>query len=286
MMWRRSQGIALVSVLWLLVLLTTIAVALTTTVRSEIRAVGNTVAMTKARYGAQAGVELGVLNLLIPRAQRSPTDGSVRELALRDVDLRIATRDEAGKIDLNHASGEVLIALLMQAGVETNRASAIADAILDWRDIDDMRRLNGAEDADYRIAGRGYGTADSRFHAVEELQRVLGMEPDILAAIEPALTVYSGLAGANPQLASPQVVNAISGLPAAQTNASGLSYTIYVEATTAEGITSRVAATVALVPGSAGRPYQVLAWRQLQQSPFGNRLPGDALYVGTMGETR
>jgi general secretion pathway protein K len=280
MMRRRSQGIALVSVLWLLVLLTTIAVALTTTVRSEVRAVGNTVEMTRARYAAQAGVELGVLNLLIPQVQRHPTDGTVRELALPDVTVRIATRDEAGKVDLNHASAEVLIALLVQAGVEMTRASAIADAILDWRDADDLRRLNGAEDADYRIAGRGYGAADSRFHAVDELQRVLGMEPDIFAAIEPALTVYSGLAATNPQLASPQVVNAISGLPAAQTSASGLSFTIHVEAETATGIMSRVAATVALVPGNAGRPYQVLAWRQLQAAPFENQLPGDALYAG------
>jgi len=117
-------------------------------------------------------------------------------------------------------------------------------------------------------------------------QRVLGMEPDIFAAIEPALTVYSGLAGTNPQLASPQVVNAISGLPAAQTNASGLSYTIYVEATTTAGIMSRVAATVALAPGSAGRPYQVLAWRQLQKSPFGSPSPDDALYAGTIEDIR
>jgi len=285
-MWRRSQGIALVSVLWLLVLLTTIAVTLTTTVRSEIRAVGNTVEMTRAKYAAEAGVELGVLNLLIPQIQRYPTDGSVRELTLRDVTVRIATRDEAGKVDLNHAGAEVLIALLVQAGVEMNRASAIADAVLDWRDDDDMRRLNGAEDADYRIAGRGYGAADDKFYSVDELQRVLGMEPDIFAAIEPALTVYSGLAGTNPQLASPQVVNAISGLPAAQTNASGLSYTIYVEATTTAGIMSRVAATVALAPGSAGRPYQVLAWRQLQKSPFGSPSPDDALYAGTMEDIR
>lgn len=282
MMWRRSQGIALVSVLWLLVLLTTIAVALTTTVRSEIRAVGNAVEMTRARYAAQAGVELGVLNLLVPQVQRHPTDGSVRELAVGDIELQIATRDEAGKIDLNHAGAEVLIALMVQAGVEMNRASAVADAILDWRDADDMRRLNGAEDADYRVADRGYGAADSRFHSVDELQRVLGMEPDIFAAIEPALTVYSGLAGTNPDLATSQVANAISGLPAAQTSASGLSFTIYVEAATAEGIKSRVAATVALVPGNAGKPYQVLAWRQLQRSPFENQLPGDALYAGNM----
>ena len=282
----RSQGIALISVLWLLVLLTTIAVALTTTVRSEIRAVGNTVEMTRAKYAAEAGVELGVLNLLVPQVQRHPTDGSVRELAIGDIALRIATLDEAGRIDLNYASAEVLAALMTQSGVEMDRASAIADAILDWRDADDMRRLNGAEDTEYRMAGRGYGAADDSFYSVNELQQVLGMEPDIFAAIEPALTVYSGLAGSNPQLASPQVASAIAELPAAQTNASGLSYTIFVEATTTEGIKSRVAATVALVPGNAGRPYQVLAWRQLERSPFGSPSPDDALYAGTIEDIR
>jgi len=268
MMQRRSKGIALVSVLWLLVLLTTIAVALTATVRSEVRAVGNTVEMTKARYAAQAGVELGVLNLLVPQAQRWPADGSVRELALRDITLRIATLDEAGKIDINFAGAEVLAALMAQSGVETDRASMIADAVLDWRDVDDMRRLNGAEDDDYRMAGRSYGAADRDFHSVDELLQVLGMDRDIFAAIEPALTVHSGLAGTNPQLASMQVANAISGLPAVQTNASGLSYTVVVEATTPQGIISRLAVTVALVPGGAGKPYQVLAWRQLNRAPF------------------
>jgi len=255
-------------VLWLLVLLTTITVALTATVRSEVRAVGNTVEMTKARYAAQAGVELGVINLLVPQAQRWPADGSVRELAVRDISVRIATVDEAGKIDINHAAAEVLASLMTQSGVAMDRAGAIADAILDWRDVDDMRRLNGAEDFEYRMAGRNYGAADRGFHSVDELLQVLGMDPEIFAAIEPALTVHSGLPGTNPQLASPQVASVLAGLPAAQTNASGLSYTILVEATTPQGIISRIAATVAIVPGNAGKPYQVLAWRQLYRSPF------------------
>ena len=71
-----------------------------------------------------------------------------------------------------------------------------------------------------------------------------------------------------PELASPQVASGLAGLPAAKTNASGLSYTIIVEAARPQGIISRVAATVAIVPGNAGKPYQVLAWRQLYKSPF------------------
>lgn len=260
MMGRNSRGIALVSVLWLLVLLTAVTVALTTTVRGEIRAVGNTLRMTQAAYAAEGGIELGVLNLLTPQAQRWPTDGSLFETKFADARLRIAIVDEAGKIDLNAAGYPLLNKLLLVAGVEWDRAAQITDAILDWRDNDDLRRVNGAEDADYRMAGLDYGPSDSSFLSVDELQLVLGMDGGIFEKIRPALTVYSGLPGVNPRFASPGVSAVIEGLAEAQTNASGLVYTIYVEAMTSDDLVSRVAATVTLTPDGTGKPYQVLAW--------------------------
>jgi len=268
MMGRKSRGIALVGVLWLLVLLTAVVVALTTTVRGEIRAVGNTLSMTQAAYAAEGGVELGVLNLLTPQAQRWPTDGSLFETEFGDARLRIAILDEAGKIDLNAAGYPLLNKLLLEAGVEPDRAARMTDAILDWRDNDDLRRVNGAEDDDYRIAGFAYGTTDSDFLSVDELQLVLGMDAAVFAAIRPALTVYSGLSGVNPQYASPQVTAVVEGLAEAQTNASGLVYTIFVEAVTNDDVSSRLAVTVTLKPDGTGKPYQVLAWNQAQHDIF------------------
>ena len=58
------------------------------------------------------------------------------------------------------------------------RRSASLDAILDWRDADDLQRPNGAEAPDYRAAGlevRARPTRRSR--RVGELQRVLGVTP-------------------------------------------------------------------------------------------------------------
>jgi len=267
-MHRRSRGIALVGVLWLLVLLTAVTVALTTTVRGEIRAVANTLQMTRAAYAAQGAVELGILNLLVPQAQRWPADGSIFETEFEGIQLRIATLDEAGKIDLNTAQFLLLNSLLVQSGMDTDRAAHTADAILDWRDSDDLRRANGAEESDYRMAGRDYAVANAGFYSVDELQLVLGMDSDIYTKIRPALTVHSGLAGVNPRFATPQVAAAIDGLVDAQTKASGISYTIYAEAKAADGIVSRIAATVALTPDGAGNPYQVLAWNPAPAEAF------------------
>lgn len=265
---RNSRGIALVGVLWLLVLLTAVTVALTATVRGEIRAVGNTLSMTQAAYAAEGGIELGVLNLLTPQAQRWPTDGSLFETDFGDTRLRIAILDEAGKIDLNAAGYPLLNKLLLESGVDPDRAAHVADAILDWRDNDDLRRLNGAEDGDYRIAGLAYGTTDSDFLSVDELRLVLGMDASTFDKIRPALTVYSGLPGVNPQFASPQVTAVVEGLAEAQTSAGGLVYTIYVEAVTGDDIASRLAATVTLTPDGTGKPYQVLAWQQAPRDIF------------------
>jgi general secretion pathway protein K len=237
-------------------------------VRGEIRAVGNTLRMTQAAYAAEGGVELGVLNLLTPQAQRWPTDGSPFETDFGEAHLRIAILDEAGKIDLNAAGYPLLNKLLLEAGVEPDRAGHVADAILDWRDTDDLRRVNGAEDGDYRIAGLEYGPTNSSFLSVDELQLVLGMDTETFEKIRPVLTVYSGLPGVNPRFASPQVTAVIDGLAEAQTNANGLVYTIYVEAVTADDIASRLAATVTLTPDGTGKPYQVLAWKPAQGDIF------------------
>lgn len=271
-MQRKSRGIALVGVLWLLVLLTAVVVALTTTVRGEVRAVANTLQMTRAAYAAQGGVELGILNLLAPQAQRRPTDGSVFEMQFDGMELRIATLDEAGKIDLNFAEFPLLSNLLVQSGADPERAAHIADAILDWRDTDELQRVNGAEQSDYRMAGRDYAIANDSFYSVDELQLVLGMDSELYAKIRPALTVHSGLSGVNPRFATPQVQAAIEGVASAQTNAGGISYTIYVEAKSPDGIVSQVAATVTLTPDGTGRPYQVLAWDTVPGEMFANEV--------------
>jgi general secretion pathway protein K len=86
------------------------------------------------------------------------------------------------------------------------------DAILDWRDEDDLRLLNGAEDPDYDAAGRPYGAKDGPFDSVEELQQVLGFDRVLYQALAPALTVSSGQASPGAEFAPPLVRAAVEGI--------------------------------------------------------------------------
>ena len=97
----------------------------------------------------------------------------------------MSIQDEDGKIDLNAAPDELLRGLFVSAGLDEDAGAALVDAIVDFRDEDDLTRLNGAEDRDYADAGLPYGAKDAPFEAVwlplaEVLAGVHRVYPDAL----------------------------------------------------------------------------------------------------------
>ena len=102
------------------------------------------------------------------------------------VELQMVLRNAAGLVDLNTASSEVLDAMLSILDLDSAESVALRDAILDWRDPDELRRLNGAEDADYAAAGLDYSAKDAPFDSIEELSRVMGMTPAKMGLSIPA----------------------------------------------------------------------------------------------------
>ena len=98
----------------------------------------------------------------------------------------------------------LLRGMFLSIGLADDEAAKIVDAILDWRDADSFKRPNGAEEPEYRAAGLPYKPANAPFQAIEELQLVLGMRPDIYRRIAPMITVFSRQPGVNPQLATPR----------------------------------------------------------------------------------
>ena len=267
---RDSRGIALISVLWIVALLSIVVTGLSTSVRTESRVVANTKSVLQAQYAVESGVELAALNLMYPQSLRWPADGSIREVDVGDARVRIATSHVSGKVDLNAAPMVLLRNLLLQTGIDEGAADLLADAILDWRDRDDYRRLNGAEDTDYRVAGLLYGAKDGPFKSVDELRLVLGMTDEIFAAVEPSLTVFSGQSGVNLQHASAQVAAAMAGLENLQVNVGGTVFAVQVEARIADKIVSQVEATINVTYSGIGRPYQIMQWRIPRNRLFNN----------------
>lgn len=196
-----SSGFVLVMVLWLLVLLSMIAMHLSLITRTETKLSVNLLSHTRLSYAADAGVNWAVINLSLDPESRWLADSSLQLMMLGDIEVEVRLQDENGKFDLNQTGQEQLERLFIAAGVEPEKSNFLANAVLDWRDQDQLRRLNGAEDDDYIAAGLSYEAKDAEFESITELRQILGMEEWIFGAISGAVTVYSRQRQINPQVA-------------------------------------------------------------------------------------
>ena len=209
---RREHGLALVIVLWTLTLLAVIATEFAYSTRIEAKLARNVVDTATTRQLAQAGVARGLYGILHPDpAVRWRADGTTYQFPMHRAVIQVTVRDETAFIDLNAAQAGLLDGLFRVAGVKEPPRQSLVDAILDWRDKDSLRRLNGAEDDDYTRAGFKYRAKDARFDAVAELMLVAGMSPALYRKVEPWLTIHSGRAGINRDTAPREVLLAMPG---------------------------------------------------------------------------
>ncbi len=217
-----QRGIALVLVLWVIALLTVMALGLTTTQRTENALTRNQIDAARFRAAADAALALTALNLLTTPLETVPVEevwvpnGVPRSLVLDGVELTVTLGNEGSRLDLNRATREQLAALIElaqgEAGYDEAQRDALADAILDWRDEDDLTQLNGAEDGDYEAAGLPYGAADGPFRSVEELREVLGMTRELYRRLAPDLTVDNDTGRVEQRFASAPVLAVLQGI--------------------------------------------------------------------------
>ena len=274
------RGAALLLVLWLVALLTALvgAYALTARIEALQGRVGSRGAM--AQEIARAGMEYALVRV----ADRNPEthwqpNGRAYAWRFDGHDVQVRIIDETGKVDLNQADVPLLSRLMQVLGEPPDASDALAAAIVDWRDADDLSQpVGGAEDGDYAAAGRPYGAKDAPFETIAELEQVLGMTPDLYARLEPFFTLYSGRGQPDATYAQGPVLVAM-GMDAtawlAQREAAGAAgalqlvgtgsgtYSIESRARLADGretsLRTVVRAGASPVPGSA---YTLLRWEE------------------------
>ena len=202
-----QRGIALILALWITILLTVIASGFAFSMRSEALATRNALSLARVRATADGAIERMAFELSRPRVPDAwALDGQPHVWQEDDITVTVSAVDEAARIDLNVAPDALLKSMLLAQGIDDERAAHLADAIADWRDPDDFKRPNGAEEADYRAAGLKYGPTNGPFETVAELGRVLGMTGELYARVAPLVTVYSRQPGINPLTASREVL--------------------------------------------------------------------------------
>jgi general secretion pathway protein K len=263
---RRSGGFALIIVLWTLVLIAFIVAHIAASGRTEVRIAGNLAANAAAEAAADGAIYEAVFNLSEPRPeQRWPADGTVRQVAVGGGRVMVRLEDEAARINPNAASPALLEGLLRATGRDPESARRLAAAIGDWVGAASSPRTPAALAADYRAAGLDYGPPGAPLETLDELGRVLGVTPAVLAAIRPHLTLF-GPPEPNPAVADPIVALALAQLPQIGRASPGSqappdAATVRITAT-ASGPGNARAARAAVVRIDATLPhgYAVLAW--------------------------
>lgn len=216
-----QRGLALIIVLWMVTLLSVIASNFAYNMRSDLQVTRNLLSSSQAQALADAGIERALYELTKPAAdtRRWKPDGLRHEFELDGVKIAVTVADESGKIDLNSAQDTLLKAILGSAGMAEEQSLALLDALLDWRDQDSQRRPRGAEEEDYRAAGKKAVPSNRPFETQEEVRQVMGVTPELYQKISGMLTVYSKQPGINPAFAPREVLQAIPGLEVAQLEA-------------------------------------------------------------------
>jgi len=278
---RHGRGAALLLVMWLVALLSSLIGAFALAARME-RLEERVLSRGEiAGEAARAGLEMAMVRVGDADVKRRwIPDGRLYHWHYTGIPVDVRVTNEQGKVDINAADPALLAGLFRAVGVPSDQATRLASAMADWRDADSLTQpQGGAEDPDYAEAGLPYGAKDSPFETVAEMEQVLGMTPKVYASVLPYLTVYTAQANPDQAFAAAPVLTAMGldgpGLVAAREAqradagagggpmGDGATYSIESVARLREGRTAGIRGVVrAGGNGAPGSAYTALDWQE------------------------
>ncbi len=208
-----SKGTILITTLWILTLLTLLAMGIGIRVGIDVKIMSFFINSYKAHYIAEAGIRKTVFLLESDVNKNADSlneiwscgyDGVKEQYVLKDIKLGegafkvgyeagkdeagnpvylYGACDESGKININEAGGDILAKL---PGFSVDLASAVVD----WRDEDDLPNPSGDEDDYYEGLDAPYECKDAEFSSPEELMLVKDVTREIYEGVKDLVTVY------------------------------------------------------------------------------------------------
>lgn len=199
------EGMALLTVLLLVAVMSAVAVAILDDVRFSVRRATNAEIQAQAQWyasGAEALVRREVARLMAASPARTPVqpewNGRRLELPFEDGSISAVLTDGQACFNLNslvEGVGEDLmarpqgaaqfLALGRAIGAPDSGMRAAADALTDWLDADGAARPLGAEDGAYAGLATPYRTGGVLLAEVSELRAVKGVDADLYRRLRP-----------------------------------------------------------------------------------------------------
>ncbi|RZJ42065.1 MAG: general secretion pathway protein GspK, partial [Brevundimonas sp.] len=199
------EGMALLTVLLLVAVMSVVAVAVLDDVRFSVRRATNVEIQTQAQWyasGAEMLARRQVARLIEASPSRTPLEpqwnGRPMSFPIDEGSITAVVTDGQNCFNLNslvEGVGEDLIArpagtaqflaLGRAVGAPESRMRAVADALTDWLDADSVALPLGAEDGAYAGLATPYRTAGVMLAEVSELRAVKGMDADLYRRLRP-----------------------------------------------------------------------------------------------------
>jgi len=229
----RQSGVALVTALLVVSIVTVAAVAMATRQHIDVRRTGNLIHGEQA-YDYALAAESWARVILRRDLQDNDYDSLAEDwatalppLAVEGGQVDGAVEDLQGRFNLNNlveagsaVPGEGRVGTIEEDPILTyykrlldllGLEQALADALLDWVDADGNARYpNGAEDEFYLLLERPYRTANRLLVSVSELRLVKGYDPQVMELLLPHVTVLPDETSINVNTASPLVLQALN----------------------------------------------------------------------------
>jgi len=199
---RQPAGTVLIVTIWIVLVLAGLALVFARSMRVASAVAANQVAALQAECIAEGALQY-VIAKIAEAAEEEEDEANAEASAdyeeqkvgeagyfwvLRsnlesDHEFDFGLTDEAGKINLNSASVEMLQKL-------PGMTAELAASILDWRDSDSDVTTGGAESESYLLQADGYQCKDAPLETVEEILLINGASEDLLYGEDTNLNGY------------------------------------------------------------------------------------------------
>jgi type II secretory pathway component PulK len=184
----RTNGTILIVTIWVVLVLAGLALVFARSMRVAALLSANHVASLEAEYIASGACQYITAQLTASQDEATTLESEVPYEAMQvgegyfwvlrsnleeDREFEYGLTDEAGKINLNSASEEMLLRL-------PGMTSELAASIIDWRDEDDEISEGGAENEYYMLLSEPYECKNGSLETVEEILLIKGASKELL----------------------------------------------------------------------------------------------------------
>ena len=210
---KNERGFALLAVMLVMALLAIVVTELAMSMRLEASMVRSYKDGALATHLAEAAVQQAIREIVGPGTiQGLDEDGTLsfyrsvgtsavlarqsrlprQHVPLGAGEFSYRISDEEARIDLNVSPPDRIDRLLTTAGLDKQARDVINDSLQDWKDADDLARINGAESEDYYLKlAVPYRARNGALQDAAELLQIRGVTREIYKGVEG----HQGLAG-------------------------------------------------------------------------------------------